>query len=110
MAALEASKSIPPQEEMILPDEIMAVPVSTGSIVSEREYEVLGGTELLLSNGMQVFFKSTLFQNDEILVTGIAHGGMSEVRGVALCFLDRQQGCRTGLKQTQVECLLFRPD
>ncbi|MEW5319769.1 MAG: hypothetical protein WDW38_010898 [Sanguina aurantia] len=79
VAALEASKSIPAQEEMILPDEIMAVPAPTGSIVSEREYEVLGGTELLLGNGMRVFFKSTVFQNDEILVTGIAHGGMSEV-------------------------------
>lgn len=80
MALTEASRSISPQEEMVLPDSIMSLPEQSGSIVSEREYELLGGTELLLSNGMRVFFKSTPFQNDEILVTGIAHGGMTEVR------------------------------
>ena len=50
-------------------------------MVSERQYAGdLGATELLLGNGMRVCFKPTTFLDDEVMLTGFAFGGMSEVR------------------------------
>ncbi|GLC40306.1 hypothetical protein PLESTM_001046900 [Pleodorina starrii] len=50
------------------------------AIVKERYFPApLDVTELTLSNGMRVAYKSTTFMRDEIHVTGFAVGGLSEV-------------------------------
>ncbi|KAG2281506.1 hypothetical protein Bca4012_049978 [Brassica carinata] len=43
------------------------------------EYPEVGVTELTLSNGMQVCYKSTDFLDDQVLFTGFAYGGLSEL-------------------------------
>ncbi len=42
--------------------------------------QLLGATEFRLSNGMTVYIKQTSFLEDELLMTGCAAGGLSEVR------------------------------
>jgi hypothetical protein len=53
-------------------------------VVSQRWYPQLGATELLLVNGMRVTVKTTDYFRDEVLITGVAPGGLSEVRGSGL--------------------------
>lgn len=50
----EASGSIQPLSEDETPTQILETPPEPGSIVSRREYPVLGAVELTLSNGMRV--------------------------------------------------------
>ena len=70
-------------QDAVVPDHLIApdaLPAS-GLVVSERHYAGdLGATELLLGNGMRVCFKPTTFLDDEVMLTGFAFGGMSEVR------------------------------
>ena len=79
--ALEDSGAIPPWHEADAPDHLMdteALP-EPGVIVGERQWDSLGATELTLGNGMRICFKSTPHMNDEVLITGFAFGGLSEV-------------------------------
>lgn len=46
-----------------------------GKIVSTKENELLGVTELTLSNGIQVSLKKTDFKKDQILMTATSPGG-----------------------------------
>ena len=46
-----------------------------GKIKSEKKNDVLGYTELTLSNGAKVILKKTDFKNDEIILSGYAPGG-----------------------------------
>jgi hypothetical protein len=50
-------------------------------VVSQRSYPQLGVTELRLVNGLRVALKATPFYADEVLVTALAVGGLSEVGG-----------------------------
>lgn len=52
-----------------------------GALVSERQYPALGATELLLGNGLRVLIKETEHLEDEVLLTGFARGGLSQVGG-----------------------------
>ncbi|GAX81449.1 hypothetical protein CEUSTIGMA_g8878.t1 [Chlamydomonas eustigma] len=83
VVALEKDGKIQPwQDEGNVPDCLIPeteMP-SPGVIVSERSLEgSLSATELLLGNGMRVCFKSTDFLHDEVLISGFAFGGLSEV-------------------------------
>ena len=49
--------------------------LKAGKIKSEKKNDVLGYTELTLSNGAKVILKKTDFKNDEILLRGWADGG-----------------------------------
>ncbi|GIL48315.1 hypothetical protein Vafri_4598 [Volvox africanus] len=84
VAAAEAAGDIGPWEEPPAPESLMAeVPEPLApetAIVKERYFPApLDVTELTLSNGMRVAFKSTTFMRDEIHMTGFALGGLSEV-------------------------------
>lgn len=46
-----------------------------GKIKSEKKNDVLGYTELTLSNGAKVILKKTDFKDDEVLLRGWANGG-----------------------------------
>ncbi len=46
-------------------------------MVSRREIPSIGVTELTLSNGLRVFVKPTEFQDDTVLLEGVAPGGTS---------------------------------
>jgi hypothetical protein len=56
----------------------MAVAAFTG-VVSERQYPAIEVRELTLVNGMRLAIKETDFLADEVLVTAVAVGGLSEV-------------------------------
>lgn len=48
-------------------------------VISERHYPELNVRELTLVNGLRVAIKETDFLNDEVLITAVANGGLSEV-------------------------------
>lgn len=48
-----------------------------GSITSKTKNEILGITQLILSNGATVTYKKTDFKNDEILFKAFSYGGSS---------------------------------
>jgi predicted Zn-dependent peptidase len=49
-----------------------------GSVVSKKHYPS-GTCELTLSNGMEVTYLATDYQDDEIMFAAFAHGGLSEL-------------------------------
>jgi zinc protease len=48
-----------------------------GTIISETKDNVLGTTQLTLSNGVKVLLKPTTYKDDEIKFTGFSYGGTS---------------------------------
>jgi hypothetical protein len=79
-----------------VPDDLMAELPEPGSVVSERAWPLLGATELLLNNGMRVLLKETDHLEDELLVTGFARGGLSQVRAVAWVRVGMGEGWGLG--------------
>lgn len=71
------NKETEPYVDKLASSELMEDLPETGSISSEKYLEAVDAYELKLSNGATVMLKSTNFKNDEILVTGFAHGGTS---------------------------------
>ena len=63
--------------EKALATSLMTQLPKPGRIVAERRNEVLGLTELDLSNGVKVIVKATDFKNDEILMGASRFGGQS---------------------------------
>ncbi len=57
--------------------DILPAGLAPGEVVSRREIASIGVTELALSNGMRVFVKPTEFQDDTVLLEGVAPGGTS---------------------------------
>ena len=64
------------QEEQV-PATLMAALPAPGKIVSEKSYGKFGVTEIVLSNGMKVYVKSTDFQADQITMSMRGEGGTS---------------------------------
>ncbi|PWA80900.1 insulinase (Peptidase family M16) protein [Artemisia annua] len=77
--ALEEEGNISPWDEDHIPEEIVASKPNPGSVVEESEYSNIGATEVILSNGMRVCYKCTDFLEDQVLFTGYAYGGLSEL-------------------------------
>ncbi|WIA12333.1 hypothetical protein OEZ85_012387 [Tetradesmus obliquus] len=72
------------QQPQAAEQQIQAVPRQPGGmlypgVVSERLYPQLQLRELTLANGMRLAIKETDFLADEVLVTAVAVGGLSEV-------------------------------
>ncbi|PKU71070.1 zinc protease PQQL-like [Dendrobium catenatum] len=88
--ALEEERRIPPWDDEHVPEEIVLDKPSPGSIIEKSVFPDVGATELLLSNGMRVCYKYTDFLSDQIVFTGFAYGGLSE-----LCE-DEYISCSTG--------------
>nr|XP_009764558.1 PREDICTED: uncharacterized protein LOC104216239 isoform X3 [Nicotiana sylvestris] len=77
--SLEREKSLPPWDDENIPEEIVCAKPNPGHIVQQLEYSTIGATELILSNGMRVCYKSTDFLDDQVLFTGFSYGGLSEL-------------------------------
>nr|XP_043621332.1 zinc protease PQQL-like [Erigeron canadensis] len=77
--SLEEDRSISYWDEDHIPEEIVTTKPNPGSVVQESEYSNIGATELILSNGMRVCYKCTDFLQDQVLFTGYAYGGLSEL-------------------------------
>ncbi|KAG0557873.1 hypothetical protein KC19_11G163400 [Ceratodon purpureus] len=66
-------------DEEHIPDSIVDKLPTPGVVVQSKEFSDIGATELILSNGMRVSYKRTEFLDDQVLVSGYAYGGLSEV-------------------------------
>lgn len=64
------------REEQV-PATLMAALPAPGKIVSEKSYGKFGMTEIVLSNGMKVYVKSTDYQADQITMSMRGEGGTS---------------------------------
>lgn len=64
------------QEEQV-PATLMAALPALGKIVLEKPYGKFGMTEIVLSNGMKVYVKSTDYQADQITMSMRGEGGTS---------------------------------
>ena len=64
------------QEEQVPATLMVALP-APGKIVSEKPYGKFGVTEIVLSNGMKVYVKSTDYQADQITMSMRGEGGTS---------------------------------
>lgn len=64
------------QEEQV-PATLMAALPAPGKIVSEKPYGKFGMMEIVLSNGMKVYVKSTDYQADQITMSMRGEGGTS---------------------------------
>lgn len=64
------------QEEQV-PATLMEALPAPGKIVSEKPYGKFGMTEIVLSNGMKVYVKSTDYQADQITMSMRGEGGTS---------------------------------
>lgn len=64
------------QEEQV-PATLMAALPAPGKIVSEKLFGKFGMTEIVLSNGMKVYVKSTDYQADQITMSMRGEGGTS---------------------------------
>mmetsp|Transcript_26988 Transcript_26988/g.69981 ORF Transcript_26988/g.69981 Transcript_26988/m.69981 type:complete len:1010 (+) Transcript_26988:157-3186(+) len=80
VSEMEAAGSITPWEEDDIPEHIMdPSKVEPGSVTAQRDYPKLAATELTLSNGMRCCCKHTKLLEDQVLLTGFACGGLTEV-------------------------------
>lgn len=77
--SLEEERNIPPWDDEHIPEEIVINKPDPGSITQQYEFPNIGATELLLSNGMRVCYRCTDFLDDQVLFTGFAYGGLSEL-------------------------------
>jgi zinc protease len=75
-ALSEAStQAIEPWKPQEAHSQLIGAPPVPGHITGTREIAPLGVTVVTLSNGVDVWLKSTDFKNDEVLITGVARGG-----------------------------------
>uniref|UniRef100_A0A0D9YAI7 Peptidase M16 N-terminal domain-containing protein n=1 Tax=Oryza glumipatula TaxID=40148 RepID=A0A0D9YAI7_9ORYZ len=71
--------TIPPWDEEQIPEEIVSQSPEPGSILDKVEHPGIGATEMILSNGMRICYKCTDFLDDQVVFTGFAYGGLSEL-------------------------------
>lgn len=78
----EAEGTIPPAAISEVPDALLSTlpePASMESIVQRTVWPQLGLTELRLRNGMRVAIQPTPLLDDQVLVRGIAVGGLTQL-------------------------------
>ncbi|GAB4852721.1 hypothetical protein Ancab_016933 [Ancistrocladus abbreviatus] len=78
--SLEEERNVSAWDNGFIPEEIVHVKPSPGTVLVESEYPVTGVTELILSNGMRVCCKCTDFKNDQVIFEGYSYGGYSELQ------------------------------
>ncbi|WCJ42624.1 Insulinase (Peptidase family M16) protein [Euphorbia peplus] len=76
---LEGEGNISPWDDEKIPEELVSIKPTHGSILQQLEYSDIGASELMLSNGLRVCYKCTDFLDDQILFTGFSYGGLSEI-------------------------------
>jgi zinc protease len=75
MADKATKAEVKPYEEKIVATSLMDKKPLPGKIVSEKQNQALGTTELQLSNGVKVILKPTDFKNDQVVMTSTRFGG-----------------------------------
>lgn len=75
MMDASAKADIKPYEEKAVAASLIKTMPTAGKVVSKTKNDVLGTTELKLSNGVTVTLKQTDFKNDEILMGSTRPGG-----------------------------------
>jgi len=75
--AVKSDPSITPYVEEEIATSLLAATPKKGSITAEETNEKTGITHLTLSNGANVYVKSTDFKNDELRMTAFSEGGTS---------------------------------
>ncbi len=70
-----STQAIEPWKPQEAHSQLIGAPPVPGHITGTREIAPLGVTVVTLSNGVDVWLKSTDFKNDEVLITGVARGG-----------------------------------
>ncbi|OIV93964.1 hypothetical protein TanjilG_05667 [Lupinus angustifolius] len=76
---LEEEGRISTWDDEYVPEEIVTTKPNMGHVVNDLEYSNIGANELTLSNGMRVCYKCTDFLDDQVIFTGYAYGGLSEL-------------------------------
>eukprot|EP00898_Chlorokybus_atmophyticus_P001425 jgi/Chlat1/2283/Chrsp17S02583 len=77
--ALEEAGSVGGWAEDSVPDELVSTPPAPGKVEQSIEYSDIGVREVHLNNGMRICFKPTDFLDDQVLISGYAFGGLSEL-------------------------------
>jgi zinc protease len=79
LATIETTSGgkIEPYKDKITGNQLMGEKPKKGRIILTKKNEVLGVTEMSLSNGAKVVLKNTDFKNDEILFRATSAGGYS---------------------------------
>ncbi|MBT1706080.1 M16 family metallopeptidase [Chryseosolibacter indicus] len=72
-----AGKDVKPYADDVIDQPLLSTIPAGGKVVSEKQIESLGVTELKLSNGVTVVLKPTDFKTDEIVFTAWSPGGTS---------------------------------
>ncbi|MBO4704814.1 MAG: insulinase family protein [Spirochaetaceae bacterium] len=66
-------------EDFVVEDELMEKPAEKANIVSTANYETLGFTDYVLSNGARIIVKKTNFDKSKIYMSAASEGGASLV-------------------------------
>jgi len=66
---------IKPFEEKVIETELLSTVPKAGKVVSKTRNQLLGTTELVLSNGVKVTLKPTTFKDDQVLMGATRPGG-----------------------------------
>nr|GEW27730.1 zinc protease PQQL-like isoform X1 [Tanacetum cinerariifolium] len=77
--SLEDNGSISSWSEEPIPEGIVTTKPEPGTSVKRSNFQNIGATELILSNGMRLCYKCTDFLTDQVVFSGFAYGGLSEV-------------------------------
>jgi zinc protease len=75
--AAASARPVTPWTETLSRTELLPDRPEPGRITGSRELSAIGVTVLTLSNGSEVWLKPTDFQNDQVLIGGVALGGAS---------------------------------
>ncbi|KNA14112.1 hypothetical protein SOVF_110570 [Spinacia oleracea] len=79
ITCLEEGGNISAWDEEQVPEEIVTIKPSSGSVDQQQEFAEINVTELILSNGMRVCYKCTDLLDDQVLISGCSYGGLSEL-------------------------------
>ena len=69
--------TIKPYEEKVIAANLLTKVPASGKVISSKKNALLGTTELVLSNGIQVKLKITDFKSDQILIGASRFGGLT---------------------------------
>ncbi|HBL33288.1 MAG TPA: hypothetical protein DDZ96_05640 [Porphyromonadaceae bacterium] len=75
------NKAKPDVEEVVDKRELSVGTLSQAGIVSERKFESIDVTEVVLSNGLRVAFKPMDSENREVMINLVGRGGFSMLPG-----------------------------
>lgn len=71
---------IKPYEEAMIADQLIDKLPPPGKVTAMVENELLEATEVSLSNGITVTIKQTDFKNDQVLMTAVSRGGITNFK------------------------------